>query len=416
MDTLAEPRHIEFLIKGLAEQPTIKNTSNIVSLTSNELADISLKISQYISKEVKLDKLLENTVLLLGQAGIAERVLLFQIDNDGQQALLTHYWESQYATKLNPVGLQFNLSDLPLSKFFDLQKSCTVQIEDLAKYLVLPSHLFKSNFKALFLKLKTKSLLVSTGTTQKVKLALNLQFCTREVIWSNEIEKVLQSIINQLALAIEKFSDKKNKESLQDNIVLLKESVDKKQEEIYRKFAGDLHDLPCTIIPNLRKAIQGKDFTECEKLVEELHNNLRTLINQYSVPDINFLGFVGTVYQIVNGFKKMFTGSIIIEFPNEEINISHNKALEIIKVIKEWLCNIEKHSKATQVKLVLKKLNDYYILIYISDNGVGFDVNTKNQGFGLSSIKKRLFEINSRYEIKSEINNGSSLRFQVCTN
>ncbi len=416
METLIEPHHIESLIKGLSEQPVIKNTSNIISLTSNELANISLQVSQDISKELPLDKLLANTVLLLGQAGIAERVLLFQIDNDGQKSLLTHYWESQYATKLNPVGFQFNLSDLPLSKFFDLQKSYTVQIEDLSKYLVLPSHLFKSSFKALFLKLKTKSLLVSTGTTQKVKLALNLQFCTREVIWSNEIEKVLQSIINQLAMAIEKFSDNKNKEFLQNNILLLKDNVDKEQEELYRKFANDLHDLPCTIIPNLRKAIQEKDFIECEKLVEELHINLRTLINQYSIPDINFLGFIGTVYQIVNGFKKIFKGNVIIEFPNEEISISHTKALEIIKVIKEWLCNIDKHSKATQIKFILKKLNDYYILVYISDNGIGFDVNTKNQGFGLPSIRKRLIEMNSRSEIKSEISNGSSLRFQVCVN
>jgi len=33
-----------------------------------------------IRKELPIDELLENTVKILGEAGIAERVLLFQID------------------------------------------------------------------------------------------------------------------------------------------------------------------------------------------------------------------------------------------------------------------------------------------------------------------------------------------------
>ncbi len=416
METIASLNQLELLIRELSIQPTIKETSNIVSLTSNELADIALKISSSINKETSLDKLLGNTVALLGNVGIAERVLLFQIDNNGGKALLAHYWESQYTAKFNPVGFHFNLGDLPLSKFFNLTEGHTVQIEDFTKYLVLPSHLFKSNFKALFLKLKTKSLLVSTGSTDRVKLALNLQFCTREVIWSNEIEKVLQSIINQLAYAIEKLQDKKNKENLQNNFLILKETTDKKYEELYRKFAGDLHDLPCSIIPNLKRAIKEKDLNECDRLTDELHKNLRTLINEYSIPDINLLGFVSTTYQILNGFKKVFNGEVIIDFPNEEIDINHNKALETIKVIKEWLCNIEKHSCAKQVHFSLNKLNEYYILVHISDNGKGFDITSKNQGFGISNIKGRLSAMNSKFEIKSEIDKGSSLKFQLCVN
>ena len=415
MQNLLADGQIDSLISGLSIKPTLNEDSNIVSLSSNELADISLKVSRDIRRELSIDQLLENTIAILGEAGIAERVLLFQIDNQNTKALLTHYWESPYVSKFNPVGFELDLRDAPLFKLFHLAKSHTIQIEDFSKYLSLPNYLFRNKFKALFLKLKTKSLLITTGSTSKVRVAFNLQFCTRDVIWSNEIEKVLQSIIDQLAVAIEQYTEKNKQEGLQKNIIQLREKAIKEQEDLLRQFASDLHDLPCSIIPNLKTAIKEKNLNECERLVDELHHNLRQLINEYIVPDINLLGFGGTIYQFINGFKKTYKGKVIVELPEEEINISQKKAIELFKVIKEWFCNIEKHAGSSEVTFSIKKLNDNYCLIVISDNGKGFDVkNTKNLGYGILNIKQRLQEINAKFEIQSEINKGSSLKIQFC--
>lgn len=405
---------IETLIKELTYEPRLREDSNIILLTSNELADISLKISRVIRKGLPTDQLLENTIKVLGEAGIAERVLLFQINEDGTKALLTHHWESPYVPNFNPVGFQLDLRDAPLFKLFHLNESRTLQIEDFSKYLALPNYLFRNKFKALFIKLKTKSLLVTTGSTGKIRVALNLQFCTRDVIWSNEIEKVLQSILDQLTLAIEQSSDKRKKESLQRNIIQLQERAIREQEELLKQFASDVHDLPCSIIPNLKSAIREKDFLESERLVDELHNNLRQLINEYVVPDISLLGFGSTIYQFINGFKKTFGGKVVVEMPNEEIALSQRTAFELFKVIKEWFCNIEKHSEATEIHFNLKKLNDCYFLITIRDNGKGFDVkNTRNLGYGILNIRRRLRDINSKFEIQSEITKGSALKIQV---
>ncbi len=415
MELSAPKAQIDTLLYELPQKPEIKQNSSIISLTSNELADISLKVSQFIRKDLLIDELLENTVKILGEAGIAERVLLFQINNEGTKTLLTHYWESPYVSKFNPVGFQLNLLDVPLFKLFHLNKSRTLQLEDCIKYLALPNYLLRNKLKALFIKLKTKSLLVTTGSTDKIMVALNLQFCSREVIWSNETEKVLQSVIDQLAVALEQCSEKRKKESLQKNIIQLQENAIKEQEELLKQFASDLHDLPCSIIPSLRRAIWEKDFGECEKLVDELHKNLRQLINEYIIPDINLLGFVGTLYQFVNGFKKGFKGKVILELPDDEINISQRQAIELFKIIKEWFCNIEKHSNASEVHFNIKKLNECYFLISIADNGRGFNVrDTKNLGYGILNIKRRLNNMKSKHEIKSEIDKGTSLNIQIC--
>ena len=414
MESTITKDQIQSLIDGLFLQPVLKENSNIISLTSNELADMSLKISKDIRAEQQIDKLLEKVVSILGNAGIAERVLLFQINNDSSKALLTHYWESPYVTRFNQLGFELDLTDFPFLKSFNISSKHSFQIENILEYLGLPNYILKNKLKALFLKLKSKSLLVAKGSSENIKIVLNLQFCTRNIIWSNEIEKVIQSVIDQLAIAIQGHADKKKKENLQRNLTELQESAIKEQEELLRRFASDLHDLPCSIIPNLKLAIKNKDLEECERLVDEVHNSLRQLINEYIVPDINLLGFVNTLYQFINGFKKTFNGKVIVELPEEEINIPYKKATELFKVIREWFCNIEKHSNASIVEFKLNKPNNYCFLITISDNGKGFDTsNNKNFGYGILNIRRRLIETNSKYEIKSEVNKGAILKIQT---
>lgn len=416
MEETISQGQIQSLIDGLFLQPTLRENSNIVSLTSNELADLSLQVSKLIGANQSIDQTLDNILSIIGSTGIGERVLLFQLNNESSKALLTHYWESPYVPKFNPVGFEVDLTDIPLVKAFSVNSKNALQIEDISKYLGLPNYILKNKLKALFLKCKSKSIFVAVGSSENTKIVLNFQFCTRNIIWSNEIEKVIQSVVDQIAIAIQGFSDKKKRDFLQRNITEIQENAIKEQEELLRRFASDLHDLPCSIIPNLKKAITNKDLEECERLVDEVHHSLRQLINEYILPDINLLGFVNTIYQFTNGFKKSFKGQVIVDLPDEEINIPHKKATELFKVIREWFCNIEKHSCADIVEFKLKKSSDNYFLITISDNGKGFDSkNTKNLGYGILNIQRRLIETNSKFEIKSEINNGAILKIQTFT-
>ncbi|MBI1858518.1 MAG: hypothetical protein HYR97_05330 [Candidatus Melainabacteria bacterium] len=412
MQATAEMAQIKSLITELAIQKEPSETSNIVSFTSNELANLILSISTDIRSGKPLEEVLDNTVLLLGKSGIAERVLLFQIDTAISRAFLTNYWESSYIPSFRPIGFEIDITDPPFT-LFSLVQNKSFQIENLSRFLSMPNYLFKNKYKALCMKLKTQSMLVAIGTSDKVRLALSLHFSTREAIWSNEIEKALQSIVDQLALAIEKHSEKKLKENLETSVIELREQALCEKEELLRKFSSDVHDLPCSFIPKLKLAIKNNDLSECDQLVDELHSTLRQLINEYIIPDINLLGFIGGSYQFVNGFKKSFQGKVIIDLPEEEIALSGRSAKELFKVIKEWFCNIEKHSNATEVYFCIKVLNRLYFTVEITDNGKGFDVSdTKSYGYGILNIERRLLEINSKYKIDSKIGKGSSLKIQ----
>lgn len=413
MPKLKKDGQIESLIQDLKSKSDIKEDSNFISLSGNEITNLLLSISKDVRNEQSIDKLLEKTIKLIGESGIAERVLLFQVSDNAKKASLTHYWTSPYTPSVNPIGFQVELQGVPAFKLVDFDG--TVQIENISKYLSLPNYIFKNKYKAFLMKLKTKSFLLTTGSTKKVKVAINLQFNSRDVVWSNEIEKLLQSVVDQLAIAIEQFSEKNKKEKLQKNIIKVQEKAIKEREELLRQFAGDVHDLPCSIIPRLKENLKSKDFEECEKLVDELYSNLRQLINEYVVPDMDLLTFGSNIYQFINGFKKSFKGKVSISLPEDEISLSQRQSTELFKVIKEWFCNIEKHANATEVSFEIKEINDLYYIISISDNGVGFDVSdTKNIGYGILNMRRRLSDIEAKYEIKSKKNLGSTIKIQVC--
>jgi len=75
--------------------------------------------------------------------------------------------------------------------------------------------------------------------------------------------------------------------------------------------------------------------------------------------------------------------------------------------------NVVKHSEATEVDLNMLTLNSRMFLISIIDNGKGFDINSVNSGFGLTTIKERSLAINAKMMISSEVGHGTTVIIEV---
>ena len=80
-------------------------------------------------------------------------------------------------------------------------------------------------------------------------------------------------------------------------------------------------------------------------------------------------------------------------------------------MVKETINNAIKHANATKIALDFEIGKEF--IITISDNGKGFDTNKKYPGNGLNNYKKRILELNGRYDLKSEINKGTTVTFYV---
>lgn len=98
---------------------------------------------------------------------------------------------------------------------------------------------------------------------------------------------------------------------------------------------------------------------------------------------------------------------------NEELEVSPTILLNLFRVIQEIAQNIVKHSKANTVN-IYHEITDNILKITITDNGKGFDINAKNDNYGLKNIKFRIEEIGGNIKIESELNKGTVIQI-ACT-
>ena len=74
--------------------------------------------------------------------------------------------------------------------------------------------------------------------------------------------------------------------------------------------------------------------------------------------------------------------------------------INFYRIIQEALTNIQKHAKATEAKVEIRRENDQLIL-QVRDNGVGFKTDQSHSGIGLKNIRNRSNNINAQFSIKS---------------
>ena len=103
-------------------------------------------------------------------------------------------------------------------------------------------------------------------------------------------------------------------------------------------------------------------------------------------------------------------------YPPFEHEVSGN----IFRVVQEALTNVEKHSYATAVSIFIKSKiieEKEYMIIYISDDGVGCD--TKKLNFktdthrGLRNMKERMELIGGKIEFFSKPNEGLEITLTI---
>lgn len=87
------------------------------------------------------------------------------------------------------------------------------------------------------------------------------------------------------------------------------------------------------------------------------------------------------------------------------------EGMNIYRIIQEAVNNALKYASADEIEINISEKETKY-LIEISDNGIGFDLETIELGNGLNNMKKRVREINGTLQIKSS-KKGTSISLKV---
>lgn len=86
--------------------------------------------------------------------------------------------------------------------------------------------------------------------------------------------------------------------------------------------------------------------------------------------------------------------------------------IQLYRIMQEILNNSIKHSQCSQISLQLLTYPSN-LLVIIEDNGIGFNIDSSQEGMGLKNIHSRISLINGKIDIDSNINHGTTITIEV---
>lgn len=213
-------------------------------------------------------------------------------------------------------------------------------------------------------------------------------------------------------------------------------ATNKGQEEERRRIALELHDSVAQqmrYVSILAEKIQDQELAkEIKKNQTECIENIRNTCYTLSSINMDKGNFPQALKNAIDNFQKR-TGietSLVITDDADFDSLPQITFHHLFRIIMELLANIEKHSQAGEVTILIRnptaadKLK-HGLLVFISDDGKGIDsklleqmnsskiTSIKNLHFGLQNIKLRLNEIGGSIKFVSEPGEGTEVEIKI---
>lgn len=174
------------------------------------------------------------------------------------------------------------------------------------------------------------------------------------------------------------------------------------QDEERRGLALELHDemgqalsAIKAIAWSLRQQVQGQQ-NSIERGAEKIGDiatgmstRVRSLLSRLRPANLDELGLLPALDFMIEAWNDNHPGCQCLLSSDSSFAVLRDpQRMHIYRIVQEALTNVARHSDATQVQLVLQGAHDK-MLIWISDNGRGFDEHRHEAGMGLAGIRER---------------------------
>lgn len=198
-----------------------------------------------------------------------------------------------------------------------------------------------------------------------------------------------------------------------ENLVL--RTMIETQENERKRFARDIHDTlgqELSAIKFYLSALKSnfehdkknqKVLSKTEDALTNMLASIREICFNLMPKTLEKFGLIMAVKEVTNVINKNSDIICTVRSTSNFPRLSSEKEVGIFRIIQEFINNSMKHSKADtiQINFSVRKEN---ILIKMKDNGIGFDIQTKNNfnGMGLKNMESRARSYNGTFQIESD--------------
>ncbi|MFN8288946.1 MAG: ATP-binding protein [Chitinophagaceae bacterium] len=214
-----------------------------------------------------------------------------------------------------------------------------------------------------------------------------------------------------------------NQTLLQSKIEIQEQTLNHISKELHANFSHLVSLININLSAILPQSTEDakSSILETKSLAKQLLGELKALSASLNTDHILHIGFENALNNELRRIGTAKKYQIIFTKTGEEFRLPAEKEIILFRLCQEILNNILKYAKATSITTVIN-YTDSLIIMEISDNGVGFDLNlvsalsAERESTGLLNIQKRAKLIKGEVEIKSGPGKGTAVIISIPKN
>ena len=201
-------------------------------------------------------------------------------------------------------------------------------------------------------------------------------------------------------------------------------AIIKTQEEERYEIGGELHDNVCQILATsmislgmMKKYIEPTAeqwYKNTKEYITMASNEIRNLSHRLAPAFFDDSNFEVAIEILLDTFNIANDYEITLQFDNkivvEDLNL--DMQLNLYRIVQEQLRNILKYAKASKITLDFFEEKNMLIL-KLTDNGVGFNLQSAKSGIGLANMKRRAELFSGTFSINSSPGNGCTMTVSI---
>lgn len=146
--------------------------------------------------------------------------------------------------------------------------------------------------------------------------------------------------------------------------------------------------------------------------LNEAYRQLRELLTTFRLR-IDDRGLRAAIEDSIQAFTHRTHVPVRLADHLEHIDLSPEREIHVLQIIREALANIEHHARATQVEICLEQTESGHLRVRISDNGIGMDTsNPPLNRYGLVIMRDRAHSLDGNLLVSRRLAGGTEVQLQ----
>jgi len=220
--------------------------------------------------------------------------------------------------------------------------------------------------------------------------------------------------------------------SLEERAKEAQKNAEKARETERVRIASDFHDGPLQSFISLqmrleilRKLLERdfhagmEDLKQLQSLAMTQIRDLRAFLHAMRPVDLDGGSLVATARRTAESFQKESGIPLTFLGTDTPVGLPAEMTAEVLKMLREALANVQKHSGASRVAVAIEK-TDRGLEISVDDNGHGFNFagsytleELELLRLGPASLKRRARALNADLLLESRPGRGAGLKFRI---